>query len=97
MAIASRMASTMLSNGVNRPIASGRPAPIPRIARPSDSSSSAPISIAISVGWRLKGLKTPIPISIVRVATAHAAAAGRTPRWNGFSANQTVWKPQSSA
>jgi hypothetical protein len=89
-ATASRIALATRAKEVNRSIAFGRPAPMPRIARPSEISSSAPISIAIKVGCRLKGLKTPIPISIVSVASAHAVAAGSTPRWNGFSANQTV-------
>src|SRR6185295_2588710 len=31
------------------------------------------------------------------VATAHADMAGSTPRWNGFSANQTVARPARSA
>src|SRR5262249_32273270 len=66
-------------------------------ARPSDSSSNAAISIAISVGWCWWGLRTPRPILTSRVATAHAVAAGHAPLPKGFSANHTVEKPACSA
>src|SRR5262245_54500210 len=75
----------------------GMPAPMPSAARPSDSSSNAAISAAISVGWRWWGLRMPRPILIYRVATAHAAAPGHAPLPKGFSANQTVEKPARSA
>src|SRR5262245_66119328 len=75
----------------------GIPAPMPSAARPSDSSSNAAISAAISVGWRWWGLRMPRPILICRVATAHAAAPGHAPLPKGFSANQTVEKPACSA
>src|SRR4029077_12133166 len=75
----------------------GIPAPMPSAARPSDSSSNAAISIAISVGWRWWGLRMPRPILMCRVATAHAAAPGHAPLPKGFSANQTVEKPAASA
>src|SRR5262245_32891240 len=70
---------------------------MPSTARPSDSSSKAAISIAISVGWRWWGLRTPRPIRTCRVATAHAAAPGHAPLPKGFSANQTVENPACSA
>jgi len=44
------------------------PEPIPRRTRPCANSSSAPISIAISVGWRLYGLNTPGAIFSLRRA-----------------------------
>src|SRR3989442_1412191 len=75
----------------------GIPAPMPSTARPSDSSSNAAISIAISVGWRWWGLRTPRPIRTCWVATAHATAPGHAPLPKGFSANQTVENPACSA
>src|ERR1700722_5617546 len=53
--------------------------------------------MAIRVGGRLYGLKTPAPIPSRCVATAQAAAAGRMPRANMFSANHTEAKPAASA
>ena len=80
-----------------RSVAAAMPDPIPSRARPCASSSSAPISIAISVGWRLWGLNTPMPMPSLLVAAAQADAAGSTPRLNAFSANQTESKPRASA
>ena len=97
MVTVSRIAASGRPNPAKRSIKGGTPTPRPRIARPPASSSRAPISIAIRLGWRLKGLKTPMPMPIACVATALALAAGSTPRWNRFSANQTVRKPLLSA
>src|SRR6187402_2074825 len=74
-----------------------RPEPMPRRTRPPDSSSSAPISMAISVGCRPNGLNTPAPMLWVLVASAQAAAAVMMPRAKGFSANQTASMPAASA
>ena len=96
MWIASLTAATLRGGAI--PICASRiPEPMPSTARPSESSSSAAISIAINVGCRLNGLKTPAPSRIVRVASALAARAAIAPRANGFSANHTVVKPASSA
>ncbi len=73
------------------------PDPTLNDTRPPDISSSAAISIAINVGCRLNGLNTPAPIDTRRVATAQAAANGKIPRPNAFSANQRPSKPASSA
>src|SRR6185436_16123333 len=70
---------------------------MPSRTRPPASSSSAPISMAISDGCRLKGLNTPAPMLCVRVASAQAVAAAMMPRANGFSANQTASMPAASA
>jgi hypothetical protein len=80
-----------------RSVAEAMPDPSPKRARPCASSSSAPISIAMSVGCRLCGLNTPMPMPTRLVAAAQADAAGSTPRSKGFSANQTQWKPLASA
>src|ERR1043166_4757816 len=80
-----------------RSTAKPMPDPMPRHTRPCANSSSAPTSMAIRVGWRLYGLNTPAPMWSRRVARAQAAAAGRMPRLNGFSANQTPSNPTASA
>src|SRR5262249_39451994 len=98
MATASRTAAIGRSTGARVFLMrDGIPAPIPSTPRPSASSSNAAISIAISVGWRRWGLKTPRPILTDRVRTAHAVAAGHAPLPKGFSANHTVEKPACSA
>ena len=56
---------------------------------PGDASSAAFWAAAAATTFPCPS-PSPIPISIVSVASAHAVAAGSTPRWNGFSANQTV-------
>ncbi len=70
---------------------------MPSRTRPPDSSSSAPISMAISVGCRPNGLNTPAPMLWVLVASAQAVAAVMMPRAKGFSANQTASMPAASA
>ena len=93
MVSVSRKPGTGLLGSIpNFSVAEAIPEPMLNVARPPDNSSSAPISIAIIVGWRLNGLNTPALIAIRCVAIAQAAAAGKVPRANAFSANQNSCK-----
>ena len=56
------------------------PMPSPIISRPSEISSIEPASIAITAGWRAKGLTMPKPILIFSVACAIAAQTVIRPR-----------------
>ena len=50
------------------------PDPTPRIPRPPDMSWIVSMALAVTLGWRVRGLVTPGPIRMREVFTAHAAA-----------------------
>ena len=52
------------------PSTADHPAPRPSTARPPDSSSSAAVAFAVTVGCRVTRLVTPAPICTVSVSSA---------------------------
>ena len=73
------------------------PVAIPQITRPGASSSICRNALAMTEGWRVTGLVTPVTILVVVVLSAHAVHA----RWTSRSSteqsdNEMAYRPFAS-